>query len=555
MSRPRTESETKLISKIVKECAQRGDVVSERLVAFMVEAVLLDPTHGFDVASPLTEQDVQKLQQLCLAKLMEKCSPSLDTIKMQVYFDENYTSPRALLEEVHRVLESRLTLLSREITDSRVKTGDEMDVLYCKIITYILLRSDMGSTTDTNVQEVAAVLQTVFDKNELGPFVLLPKKDKEEKLHELTMIVTRIRLVNKANTKGKEEFSIQELMPALKEALPATSNSIKKELSLTQELAWKYTAVLEKLTDPDIKPQECDVPIDLLRPALYNVRQHEVFLKLLLTDASQCTRHAEKLHKELSSQLKLLRETSLPETAIPTSEVFPLFKDASKLWSDLQSEAKLLNIFSDIAINLQPFLASQDKIFSEACPDSFLEAAEVKTDEQRLAELLSGMHAIDPAEWKTQEWFMPETTAGFNELPLEYNGFCGYALVNRHGLLLPGNPHIGVLKHKEKFYAFSSREAALKFASSPDDFVAQVAEKAKCCAELIQLLKLPQQFSWVTPPSEASGLNQEQQCVKPVTKCEISTQTDLHPVERNISKSHEWNEWELRRQAIKLVRV
>lgn len=70
-----------------------------------------------------------------------------------------------------------------------------------------------------------------------------------------------------------------------------------------------------------------------------------------------------------------------------------------------------------------------------------------------------------------------------------------------------GNPHIGVLKHKEKLYVFSSKEAALKFASSPDNFIAEVAEKAKLSPELIQLLKLHQQFSCVSPYSEVSSLH------------------------------------------------
>ena len=41
---------------------------------------------------------------------------------------------------------------------------------------------------------------------------------------------------------------------------------------------------------------------------------------------------------------------------------------------------------------------------------------------------------------------------------------------------------------------------------------------------------------------------------KPVTKCDSGTQTDIHILEPNIVKSYEWNEWELRRKAIKLVR-
>ena len=39
----------------------------------------------------------------------------------------------------------------------------------------------------------------------------------------------------------------------------------------------------------------------------------------------------------------------------------------------------------------------------------------------------------------------------------------------------------------------------------------------------------------------------------PVTKSDIGTQTDTHLMESNLVKSYEWNEWELRRKAIKLV--
>lgn len=75
-----------------------------------------------------------------------------------------------------------------------------------------------------------------------------------------------------------------------------------------------------------------------------------------------------------------------------------------------------------------------------------------------------------------------------------------------------GNPHIGVLKHKEKLYVFSSKEAALKFASSPDDLIAEVAETAKHSPELIQLLKLEQQFSCISSYSEVSSLFHVEYC-------------------------------------------
>lgn len=62
------------------------------------------------------------------------------------------------------------------------------------------------------------------------------------------------------------------------------------------------------------------------------------------------------------------------------------------------------------------------------------------------------------------------------------------------------------MKYKERFYVFSSKEAALKFTSKADEFIAYVAEKAKRSPELIALLELHQQFSRVTPYSEVGSL-------------------------------------------------
>ncbi|XP_051792721.1 cilia- and flagella-associated protein 206 isoform X2 [Acanthochromis polyacanthus] len=549
MSRAQAENVIKnIIREIVQECAMRAQSVSDTLVAFMVKAVVLDPRNGFNVDRTLTKQDIEKLEELCLDKLMEKCSPSLDTIKMQVYFDMNYTSRRESLEEIQRVMKSRLIPVSRDITDSRVKTREECDALYRKIVTYILQRSAMGSPTDTKtMQEATAALQSVFPQTEVGTFMVLFKKDKEQQLVELTMLVTGILLFNKVSKKEEVEVHINDLIPTVvKEVLPVTTKSIENELHVTQSLAWKYTALLEELTDPDVQHKQCDMPIVLLKQALYNVRQHEVFLKMLLADADLCTKHIEMLQTELSSKMKLLKETMQSKTAVPTATVFPVFKVLSKLWSGLQDEAELLNILSNITLSLQPFLASQAKIFSEPYLDGLLEGSEVKTDEQRMTE--SSDERIDPDQLTPQEWLLPETTTSFNELPQQYNGFCGYTFVNRDGLLLPGNPHIGVLKHKGKLYVFSSKQAALNFACSPDDFVEKVAEKAKYSPELIQLLKLPQQFSCVSPYSE---LQPGESLL--VTKCESGTQTDIHPMETNIVKSYEWNEWELRRKALKLA--
>uniref|UniRef100_A0A8C7SXB7 Cilia- and flagella-associated protein 206 n=1 Tax=Oncorhynchus mykiss TaxID=8022 RepID=A0A8C7SXB7_ONCMY len=444
MSRAQAESVIKnIIREIAQECTGKGHAVSETLVAFMVKAVVLDPRNLFNVDRTLTKQDVRKLVELCVDKLLDQGSPSVDTIKMQVYFDMNYTSRREFIEEHQRVLQSRLVPVSREITDSRVKTREDLEGLYRKIVSYVLLRSGLGSSTDiTTVREATAALQSVFPQSELGTFMSLIKKDKEQQLNDLSMIVTGIRLFNKDSRKGGE--GIDDLPAILNEAIPSTSKDIEWELELSQSLAWQYTSCLERLLDPEVETRECIVPLDMLKQALYNVRQHEAFLKVILADVILCAKQVETLQTELATRMKLLRVTVHSKTAVPT--------------------------------NLQPFLAAQSQLFPDGQLEDIL-GLEIKKYEQRMKE--SSENRIDPYEIKTQEWLLPETTANFDKLPLQYNGICGYTLVKKDGLLLPGNPSIGVLKHREKYYVFSSKEAALRFGSKPDEYIAHVAEKAK----------------------------------------------------------------------------
>lgn len=58
---------------------------------------------------------------------------------------------------------------------------------------------------------VSAALQSIFPQTELGAFMVLLKRDKEQQLNELTMIVTGIRLFNKASNQGEGGIHLHEL--------------------------------------------------------------------------------------------------------------------------------------------------------------------------------------------------------------------------------------------------------------------------------------------------------------------------------------------------------
>ncbi|NXD22370.1 CF206 protein, partial [Spelaeornis formosus] len=542
MSRELTHSVIKrIIRQVGLQCAARGQSVAETLVAFMVKAVVLDPRNDFNMDQILTENDMQDLIQLCVTRLLDTTNPSLSTIKMQVYFDMNYANQDELLSEQEHVLEGKLAPVVRAITESGPHTQEMMNA-YQKIVTYVLLRSGLGSPTDIEaVREVTAALQSIFPKTEMVAFIPLSKKDKEQQLKDLAMLVTGIRLYNKQCQKGGS--SIDDLPDYLNETVPSATQTLKERLNSCQLLAHRYTALLES-------HRHSQLGFLKLREALFNVRQYEAFLCILQSNVITIAQEVESLNVQFEAAMMVLENTVQDKTSIESKEVFPLFMELSKLWTNFKDETLLLNFLRNMADNLQQFLEIQSQLFPEKILTSLLEGVTVKSDEERIKETMGTR--VNVSDFKNQEWLFPETTDNFDQLLIQYHSFCAYS-IGVKGITLPGNPAIGILKHKEKYYVFSSKEAAYFFAEDPDKFIQLNVEKAKKYAELIQLLELHHQFEYLVPHAQAR--NAKKGSIIPAPKCDSGTQTDTHILPPTIVRSYEWNEWELRRKAIKLANL
>ncbi len=81
------------------------------------------------------------------------------------------------------------------------------------VLMMVLTMSELCSVSSPS-SLVPAALQSVFPKAGLGAFMVLLKRDKEQQLNELTMIVTGIRLLNKAIETGGEENDLHEFSTA-----------------------------------------------------------------------------------------------------------------------------------------------------------------------------------------------------------------------------------------------------------------------------------------------------------------------------------------------------
>ena len=342
-----------IIREIIEKCAAQGHSLSESLVAFMVKAVVIDPTNGLSVERPLTDNDIQELITNCVNLLTDKKSCSLETVKMQVFFDMNYTNRDEMLEEHSIVTHRRLAPMCREICDSKARTRNDYDSLYRKIVAYVILSSGLGSPTDiVVVRETTAALQSVYPQTELANFVALQTVDKQTQLEELCQIVTGIRLFNKECNKGGT--GIDDLTNILKTSIPNTTQNIDNALVKAQEASYKLTSLI-------LKNKNTDEENSKYLSVLYNRRQFEMYVRALMNDIILSARAADSTINDFTEKMKFLKNTVQSKTAVPTGQVYPLFIGIAKLWKLLQEEIVLVGITANTVTQLQSYLQVCDE--------------------------------------------------------------------------------------------------------------------------------------------------------------------------------------------------
>jgi len=465
---------------------------------------------------------------------------------MQVYFDMNYTSRSEFLTEHRRVIKSRLASSVNEICESRARSREELQNLYRRIVSYILLESGLGSPTDIAiVKETTTALQSVFPPAELGSFLEFSRKDKEKHLHELSRIVSGIKLFNKTNGTGTSR-GIEDLPAILNEAIQPAIDDITKERDSAQHTANLYTAILWK------KDQE-NVDYDKMVAALYNISQWEVFLRILYNELIKSSKQIETLNNKLEEIYKQIQMAVQMRTAVPTRQVYPLFIKLSELWTFFQEEIVLLSVFQNIRTSAKEFTRIQESLFPAIMLEKNSSGLQImKTEDYTKKAVESGKISADTGKQYEKDitWLYPDNLShniNIEQLIFQFRSFCPFMLAE-HGLLIPGSSQIGILCFEEDFYVFSSAEAATKFSSDIEGFISKISNRARVSTELINLVQLQRQFQSL---ANQNSMNKPQ----PRLQSDAGTQTDTHIKPSYIDKEYEWNEWEMRRKAIKLANL
>ncbi|KAL2913743.1 hypothetical protein HK105_206759 [Polyrhizophydium stewartii] len=531
--------------------------VTETLAAFMIRAIVLDPLNGFRIEQELSRDEVDRLIELCIEKITATDDPVQETVRMQVYFDTNFPAQNDFLHKEKLTRIDACSSLLKEILDVKSKSISAYENLYRKIVSYVLLRTHVGNATDVRVvREATAALESVFPQSELNAFVSLSRGEKEAQLNGLAQLVTGIRLFNKQLGKGGE--SIEKLPELCASELRELTILLHEHTQRTEQLVQQYKAALDYADSTPNSEIHSDFA-NRIRAGLVFRRQYLIYLDALQEQVMKSRQTLVSIGERFDDGMRELKMTCKSKTAVPVDQVYPQFIMLSNLWSNWTDELFLLAFRRGIVDQLD-FFARSFSIEISPLVDSLIERyradiePEILPESEVITKAATTMTTVAMIN-KTVEVVHPGNTTQYYKLPVEYGGFCAYSLITRSGLVVPGDKNLGMIRYKDRLFAFANLQAVAEFSKLPERYMEAVVELAKRQPGLVQLLHLYNYFPTVEALERARSYTRQRLLGQMPMVAEMGCQVDTHIVDAHMNLKYRWNEWDLRRQALMLVNL
>mmetsp|Transcript_16187 Transcript_16187/g.19158 ORF Transcript_16187/g.19158 Transcript_16187/m.19158 type:complete len:854 (+) Transcript_16187:26-2587(+) len=401
-------------------------------------------------------------------------------------------------------------------------------------------------------REVAAGLESVFPRIGLKAFVMLSSEQKKAQICEMANIVLGIRLFNREVGKGGAGLShVEEEAYTTAQDL---NEQLEHEIADVEDLCLQYqeTIVYVHITNPSRISQE---EIKRWNDELANRRQYLSFLSALRDDVVTSLSKVNTLRNTFKSIVSDLQSLVGSRSSVPKEHVYPRFEQLAIEWLALVAESRILrarqeslDVLHNTSTSYHGTLAGDTSLTNAAKEasregygygfdnegaddkrggggdgslgstvgyDPLMNTAAVThgagsghgdglvkggvdrggggVDRGGMSTLSNRGHHDSKGMGEAVLLTMA-STPDFMHLPLEFQGFCPWTIVQRNGLLLPGKPNAGVVRFDSRFYVFAHNSALEAFMANPVAYVDGVLSAAKDAPELIHLLRLTDDF-------------------------------------------------------------
>lgn len=556
----------KNLGQIITERATRdGGYVSPLLAAFTARVVSLENPR-FDLEAGLTVESEKDLIDMTLERCLRKDDPLFETIRMQVTFESFYaTELQRLRQEQLKQEDDNNARLDRIIQiGTNLQSNAQVASLYRALFKLMLANSCVNDDKrDRNVErEIAAALESVFPQAGLNAFNMMTQDEKQAQIRDLVNIVLGIRLFNKEIKKGGAGLVDVPLL--VSQEVDSLYEGLEAESTEMGDICYTYSDILNLEYE---KPGSVAASLVRLQDELTNRRQYILLIHQLQHEVLESIDVIKAGKQQLMEELEQLKTLVGLRTSVPKSQVYPKFHMVAGTWRGLVREREknemrktLLSHLVKFKDNFTPSILEEDTEMVKQTP---LEDAKDTVDPDEFVETIVERNRATQEEVDRQKTLfdkpirlVKETTPAFMSLPLEHQGYCPWTIVTRQGLLLPGNPNLGIVRFKGKHYSFVTSQGMREFCEDPEKYIDGVVTRAKKQPALIHLLCLQQYI----PNSDISDLFSIQDIydtsslTTTTTKCDAQVQTPSYYINTDPPDAdYEWNEWAMRRKALQMA--
>lgn len=506
---------------------------------------------------------------------------------------------------------------------TNISNQDQVGQLYRAVFRLLRTNSfvEPANLTDVVNREIAATLESVFPQSTLNSFNLMSAQEKGAHVAELVNMVLGIRVFNLAIGKGGAGLvDVPTLIAIETDALFAR---LETETSAMTDLCYSYADVVNaeyehpgsissstKLLHDELTNRRQFVQLisqlqhEVLE-ALDKIRAGTQIFNRTVADLKALVGQRDSVPKEVvypkfnvlaDTWQALLRERKLTLMRGLLLNALLQFKDnidCSLQPEDIELARRLPPSSApqpdpaDFVVTLPPPLghgAAADSDAQSVSSSATAQTTNTSTTAPASPSAVSSETAGSPSSAKTVDFsaalskglkpnlanvkkddaagpvrLIRDNAPDFMALPLEYEGFCPWTLVHRAGLVLPGDPLLGLVQFNNKYYSFYSLSGMRDFVANPLKYIDGVVAWARRKPVLIHLLTLQDQIplSDIAQLFTLSTLHDLRLHAEMVAADKETTaaQTSVDHVDSNPTPGgkHELNQWELRRQALKLA--
>ncbi|VEN40556.1 unnamed protein product [Callosobruchus maculatus] len=563
--------ESNILKDTLNTCVERSILPSqpnEKFVHFLVKLELLNPGWGITTDVMRSRDNIQTLVKHLVNVLESQHLLPVIALKMQFY----YGCSMQHLDSSISSNDERMAVLLRPLRNDILSVSAREafynpDLFDRKIISYAVLLTGIGNPQESNVYcEALRVWRSVMDEKEFASFLQKDKEERDQVLEEISYLICGIRLYNwhsgKSEGHGIRDYGslITELIEILRRNLENTICGTLKwidVLAVTVDRFFVVSCIGDevKLTlelSMDIKKKD----VYAFRDLLLIFRQHLMYLRKMLHLLKTKERQADQMARTFQEKLNHLDGMIVGRYAVVASETFPVFIDLAKSWMDLKNRIipllKLEEVMNVLGALRKKAVSYTNKALEKihditSIPASMISVAnnDYETEEEE-TEVLCQRPRLKSMNLDV----VIRPRSSLDRDKVEYNGYCGFTLVQTEGALVFGDQSLGLANHLGKWYAFSSPEACLAFSRNPSRYINGVIKLVRTSPHLIEILDMRDYLEVIR---DVEVIVEE----KPIRTKTLTTGTQCEDeyekiVEPSIDEEYDWNIWSMKLKALQL---